>query len=73
MRFLFLDEATRLSLDNLEVLFDLCAALNLQLLVAAPEVATSSGNTTYLLQRTTDKDGREVVRVSGRRVPREAS
>lgn len=73
LRFLFLDEATRLSLDNLEVLFDLCATLNLQLLVAAPEVATSSGNTTYLLQRTTDEDGREVVRVSGRRVPREPS
>ena len=67
LRFLFLDEATRLSLDNLEVLFDLCEALDLQLLIAAPEVATSKGNTTYLLQRGTDAEGREVVHVSGRR------
>lgn len=67
LRFLFLDEASRLSPDNLEVLFDLCGALDLQLLAAAPEVETSSGNTTYLLQRSTDAEGREVVRVSGRR------
>ena len=70
LRFLFLDEATRLSLDNLEVLFGLCAALELQLLIAAPEVATSSGNTTYLLQRSADAAGREVVLVSGRRAIR---
>ena len=70
LRFLFLDEANRLSLDNLGVLFDLCAALDLQLLAAAPEVATSSGNTTYTLQRTTDSEGREVVNVSGRRARR---
>lgn len=70
LRFLFLDEATRLSLDNLEVLFGLCAALELQLLIAAPEVATSSGNTTYLLQRSVDTAGREVVLVSGRRAIR---
>ncbi len=70
LRFLFLDEATRLSLDNLGVLFDLCSALDLQLLVAAPEVATSTGNTTYLLQTVTDPDGREVVKVSGRRAVR---
>lgn len=70
LRFLFLDEATRLSLDNLEVLFDLCETLNLQLLIAAPEVATSKGNTTYLLQRGTDTEGREVVHVSGRRAVR---
>jgi chromosome partition protein MukB len=70
LRFLFLDEATRLSLDNLEVLFGLCAALELQLLIAAPEVATSSGNTTYLLQRSVDSAGREAVVVSGRRAIR---
>ncbi|MEM7354191.1 MAG: SbcC/MukB-like Walker B domain-containing protein [Acidobacteriota bacterium] len=70
LRFLFLDEATRLSLDNLEVLFDLCEALDLQLVIAAPEVATSKGNTTYLLQRGTDAEGREVVHVSGRRAIR---
>jgi chromosome partition protein MukB len=73
LRFLFLDEATRLSLDNLEVLFGLCAALELQLLIAAPEVATSSGNTTYLLQRSADAAGREVVLVSGRRAIRSSA
>jgi chromosome partition protein MukB len=70
LRFLFLDEATRLSLDNLEVLFGLCESLDLQLLIAAPEVATSKGNTTYLLERSTDTEGREVVHVSGRRAIR---
>jgi chromosome partition protein MukB len=73
LRFLFLDEATRLSLDNLEILFDLCKTLDLQLLIAAPEVATSSGNTTYLLERTTDAEGRRVVQVSGRRAIRKGA
>lgn len=70
LRFLFLDEATRLSLDSLEVLFELCGKLELQLLVAAPEIATSSGNITYVMERTTDEEKREVVRVSGRRAIR---
>ena len=39
LRFLFLDEANRLSKDNLGVLFELCRNLELQLLIAAPEVA----------------------------------
>ncbi len=67
LRFLFLDEANRLSPDNLAVLFDLCRALELQLLIAAPEVARAEGNTTYRLVRTVTDDGREEVRVSGRR------
>jgi chromosome partition protein MukB len=67
LRFLFLDEANRLSKDNLEVLFSLCQALDLQLLIAAPEVATASGNTTYRLVRTVQEDGSEEVVVSGRR------
>ncbi len=67
LRFLFLDEANRLSHDNLGVLFDLCQTLDLQLLIAAPEVARAEGNTTYRLVRTTTPDGREEVVVSGRR------
>jgi chromosome partition protein MukB len=67
LRFLFLDEANRLSPDNLGVLFDLCQSLELQLLIAAPEVARADGNTTYRLVRTVSDDGREEVIVSGRR------
>lgn len=78
LRFLFLDEANRLSQDNLTVLFELCKQLDLQLLIAAPEVARADGNTTYRLVRRLSEDGREEVLVSGRRVqtpaegPREA-
>ena len=64
---MFLDEANRLSPDNLAVLFNLCRALDLQLLVAAPEVARAHGNTTYRLVRHVDASGREEVLVSGRR------
>jgi chromosome partition protein MukB len=67
LRFLFLDEANRLSPDNLGVLFDLCQSLDLQLLIAAPEVARADGNTTYRLVRVVTEDGREEVMVSGRR------
>jgi len=72
LRFLFLDEANRLSHDNLGVLFDLCQTLDLQLLIAAPEVARAEGNTTYRLVRRVDADGREEVLVSGRRTRAEA-
>jgi chromosome partition protein MukB len=71
LRFLFLDEANRLSHDNLGVLFDLCQTLDLQLLIAAPEVARAEGNTTYRLVRQPTTDGEE-VRVSGRRTRAEA-
>lgn len=67
LRFLFLDEANRLSEDNLGVLFDLCQVLDLQLLIAAPEVARAEGNTTYRLVRRPDVNGRQEVVVSGRR------
>lgn len=67
LRFLFLDEANRLSQDNLGVLCDLCQTLDLQLLIAAPEVARAAGNTTYHLVRRSSEDGREEVLVSGRR------
>jgi chromosome partition protein MukB len=67
LRFLFLDEANRLSQDNLGVLFDLCQNLELQLLIAAPEVARAAGNTTYRLVRRVAEDGSEEVLVTGRR------
>ncbi len=67
LRFLFLDEANRLSQDSLGVLFELCHELDLQLLLAAPEVATRDGNTTYHLVRRIGADGEEEVVVSGRR------
>jgi chromosome partition protein MukB len=67
VRFLFLDEANRLSRDNLGVLFDLCKTLELQLLIAAPEVARAEGNTTYRLVRHISDSGRDEVIVSGRR------
>ena len=72
LRFLFLDEANRLSHDNLGVLFDLCQTLDLQLLIAAPEVARAEGNTTYRLVRRVDAGGREEVLVSGRRTRADA-
>ena len=68
LRLLFLDEANRLDKRNLGVLFDLCQNLNLQLLVAAPEVAQAQGNTTYRLAREVDAQGRPEVRVTGRRI-----
>ncbi|HEX2735298.1 MAG TPA: chromosome partition protein MukB [Polyangiaceae bacterium] len=67
LRLLFLDEANRLSQDNLGVLFELCRSLDLQLLIAAPEVARAAGNTTYRLVRRVLADGQEEVVVSGRR------
>lgn len=68
LRILFLDEANRLSQDNLAILFDLCQSLELQLLLAAPEVARAEGNTTYRLVRRVDPQGREEVLVSGRKI-----
>ena len=67
LRFLFLDEANRLSRDNLSVLFELCETLELQLLIAAPEVAQVEHNTTYRLVRRVDELGEEEVVVTGRR------
>lgn len=68
VRFLFLDEANRLDQANLGTVFDLCRNLDLQLLVAAPEVARAEGCTVFRLVRTRTEDGAEQVMVSGRRV-----
>ncbi|HET6585034.1 MAG TPA: SbcC/MukB-like Walker B domain-containing protein [Nannocystaceae bacterium] len=67
LRLLFLDEANRLSKDNLAVLFSLCENLDLQLLIAAPEVAHARGCTTYRLVRREIPGGLTEVLVSGRR------
>jgi chromosome partition protein MukB len=68
MRFLFLDEANRLDKANLGTLFDLCRHLDLQLLVAAPEVARAEGCTVFRLVRTQSEGGLDKVLVSGRRM-----
>ncbi len=73
LRLLLLDEANRLDRQNLAVLFDLCRNLQLQLMVAAPEVSEAEGNTTYRLVRVSEGDGEEEVRVTGRRVVAEAT
>ncbi|MCA9543565.1 MAG: chromosome partition protein MukB, partial [Myxococcales bacterium] len=67
LRLLFLDEANRLSSDNLGVLFELCRTLDLQLLIAAPTVDEAAGNTTYRLVRVPRPGGGEEVRLTGRR------
>ncbi len=70
LRMLFLDEANRLDQNSLRVIFELCESLDLQLVVAAPEVAEEEGNTTYRLARVT-RDGRSEVEVNGRRMLRD--
>ena len=72
LRFLFLDEANRLDHGNLGMLFELCRTLELQLLVAAPEVERAEGCTVYRLVRARSEEGVEQVMVSGRRVVGEA-
>lgn len=54
---MFRDEANLLFHDNLGVLFDLCQTLDLQALIAAPEVARAEGNATYRRVRRVDADG----------------
>ena len=54
------------------MLFELCRNLELQLLIAAPEVARGEGTTTYRLVRHIDAQGREEVLVAGRRFVMEA-
>ncbi len=66
MRFLFLDEATRLSADSLATLIEFCERLKLQLLIAAPEVARARHGVTYKLTRCFDGEQERVV-VRGRR------
>lgn len=68
LRFLFLDEAARLSPDSLTVLFELSRRMNLQVLVAAPTVARLPGAVVYRLARGLDDAGEEHVVATGRRI-----
>ncbi len=66
LRFLFLDEATRLSQDSLDTLVEFCERMDIQLLIAAPQVARARRGITHRLVRRTDEQGREQVVVRGR-------
>jgi len=69
-----LDEANRLSPDNLGVLFDLCQSLELQLLIGRPRGrARRRQHHLPTGWRTVTDDGREEVIVSGRRAAMPAS
>lgn len=67
LRFLFLDEAARLSPRSLDTLSELCDRMDLQLLVAAPAADRARQGTAYRLVRRLAEDGTEEVVVRGRR------
>ncbi len=67
VRFLLLDESSRLDQKALQTLTDFCKQLRLQLLIAAPSVERSLRGTTHHLTRGYF-DGREEVIVRGRRI-----
>lgn len=50
-RLLFLDEAARLDAKSIATLFELCARLEMQLIIAAPENISPEKGTTYKLVR----------------------
>lgn len=63
-RLLFLDEAARLDSKSIATLFELCAKLNMQLVIAAPENISPEKGTTYKLMRKVI-NGKEIVHVVG--------
>jgi len=67
LRFLLLDESSRLDQQALYTLTDFCESLGLQLLIAAPSVERTLRGTTHHLTRG-HFDGREEVIVRGRRI-----
>ncbi len=67
VRFLLLDESSRLDQKALQTLTDFCEQLSLQLLIAAPSVERSLRGTTHHLTRGYF-NGREEVVVRGRRI-----
>lgn len=69
LRFLLLDESSRLDQKALYTLNDFCVNMNLQLLIAAPSVERTLRGTTHHLTRGY-YNGREEVVVRGRRVRR---
>ena len=72
MRFLFLDEANRLSPDSLDTLTEFCQQMQVQLLAAAPAADRARRGHIYHLARRSAGNGREEVVVRGRRM-REAA
>lgn len=67
LRFLFLDEAARLSPKSLDTLGEFCERMDLQFLVAAPAADRARRGTAYRLVRLLDEEGAEEVVVRGRR------
>ncbi len=68
LRFLFLDEANRLSPESLDTLTELCEQMQVQLLVAAPAADRARRGHIYRLVRRTDSMHEEEVVVRGRRM-----
>ncbi len=67
LRFLFLDEAARLSPRSLDTLGELCERMDMQLLVAAPAADQARRGTAYRLVRRVEEGEEEQVVVRGRR------
>lgn len=67
LRFLLLDESSRLDQQALQTLSEFCSNLGLQLLIAAPSVERTLRGTTHHLTRS-HFNGREEVVVRGRRI-----
>jgi chromosome condensin MukBEF ATPase and DNA-binding subunit MukB len=67
IRFLLLDESSRLDQKALQTLSEFCQSLGLQLLIAAPSVERTLKGTTHHLTRG-HFNGREEVVVRGRRI-----
>ncbi|TVQ88191.1 MAG: chromosome partition protein MukB [Chromatiaceae bacterium] len=72
LRFLFLDEANRLSPDSLDTLTEFCQQMQVQLLAAAPAADRARRGHIYRLARRSTEDGREEVIVRGRRMREDA-
>jgi chromosome partition protein MukB len=68
LRFLFLDEANRLSPESLDTLTEFCELMQVQLLAAAPAADRARRGHIYRLVRRTDSNGEEEVVVRGRRM-----
>ncbi|MHC1698989.1 MAG: SbcC/MukB-like Walker B domain-containing protein [Geobacteraceae bacterium] len=68
MRFLFMDEATRLDKESIKTLLDFCKKLEIQFVLAGPkfEAEECGDGTTYKLERI-NLAGREHVLVRGRK------
>jgi chromosome partition protein MukB len=68
MRFLFMDEATRLDPDSINTLLEFCEQMDIQLLIAAPkfEEEECGGGITYRLARRNTKGGEQVI-IRGRK------